>query len=286
MTGGKLAPLAPTTIEQLNAVLPPHWSHGNPIDILGDATPERYQKALDIALKDPYSDGLLVILTPQAMTNPSATAQQLQNLATASPKPILASWMGGEGITTGELMLNAAQIPTYRYPDSAARLFNLMWKYNYNLQALYETPTLPPDEDGIPNRELAHSILEQVSQQGRTILTEVESKQILAAYGIPVVPTAIATNPAQAVELAESFGYPVVLKLLSQTVTHKTDVGGVQLNLTDAEAIHWAYMEIEGSVSEKVGKEHFQGVTVQPMLKPDGGYELTEMSKEVPTYKF
>ncbi|MBF2019718.1 MAG: bifunctional acetate--CoA ligase family protein/GNAT family N-acetyltransferase [Hydrococcus sp. C42_A2020_068] len=273
-TGGELAELSDDTIAKLNEVLPPQWSHANPIDILGDADPDRYTKALEIAVEDPGSDGLLVILTPQAMTDPNKTAEQLISCAQMAGKPILASWMGGAEISVGETILNKHQIPTYRYPDSAARLFNLIWRYSYNLQGIYETPVMPPDEDGGPNRSQVAQIIGAVRESERVILTELESKEILAAYGIPVVRTGIAKTEAEALELAESIGYPVVVKLLSETVTHKTDVGGVQLNLTNAEEVRDAYRAIQTSVTQKVGAEHFLGVTVQPMLSPDGSYEL------------
>jgi acetyltransferase len=279
-TGGALAELAEQTIESLNQLLPPFWSHGNPIDILGDATPERYAKTLEVAAQDPSSDGLLVILTPQAMTDPTQTAEQLKGLVETrqstptQAKPILASWMGGAEVMAGEAILNRASIPTYPYPDSAARVFNYMWQYSYNLRGIYETPILLEDWDGFPDRTLADQLIATIRQSGRIILTELESKQILEAYGIPTVKACIATSEAAAIECADAIGYPVVLKLQSETITHKTDVGGVQLNLTDTEAVQWAYRTIETSVRETVGAEHFLGVTVQPMVRRDGGYEL------------
>ena len=272
--GGKLATLSEEAIAKLNQFLPPHWSHNNPIDILGDANPQRYAKTLDIVLKDPNSDGLLVILTPQAMTDPTQIAEDLKGYAQTANKPVLASWMGGAEINRGETILNSASIPTYRYPDSAARLFDLMWQYSYNLQGIYETPVLSGELEADSNDSLVKEIIAAAWNCGRKILTESESKQILAAYNIPTVNTGVAENATEAVELADRIGYPVVLKLHSKTVTHKTDVGGVQLNLTDAEAVEWAYHQIEESVSQKVGKEHFLGVTVQPMLNLDAGYEL------------
>jgi acetyltransferase len=273
-TGGKLAEITPETISQLNEFLPPNWSHGNPIDILGDADPDRYSKTLELVVKDTNSDGLLVILTPQAMTEPMQTADKLKTYAAQSDKTILASWMGGDQVKAGELILNRYAIPTYGYPDSAARIFNLMWHYNYNLRGIYETPVMPLGEGCGPNCPLVQNIIQSARAEGRTILTEIESKEILIAYGIPVVPTAIAKSAEEAVEQAEEMGYPVVLKLFSETITHKTDVGGVQLNLTDKQAIIWAYQEIFRSVKEKVGEEHFLGVTVQPMISLDGSYEL------------
>ncbi|MCX7596806.1 MAG: bifunctional acetate--CoA ligase family protein/GNAT family N-acetyltransferase, partial [Fischerella sp.] len=278
-TGGELAELSEDTITSLNEILPIYWSHGNPIDILGDADPQRYAKTLDIAAKDPNSDGILVILTPQAMTDPTQTAEQLKSRvetrhgSSLQNKPILASWMGGAEVMAGEAILNRASIPTYPYPDSAARVFTYMWQYSYNLRGLYETPVIL-EWDGLPERAIAEKVIATAREAGRTILTELESKQILAAYGISSVPACVATTADEAVECANSLGYPVVLKLLSKTIAHKTDVGGVQLNLMDAEAVRWAYRTIESSVSEKVGTEHFLGVTVQPMVRLDGGYEL------------
>ncbi len=272
--GGELAEPAAETMEALNQILPAAWSRNNPIDILGDAAPERYAKAVSIAAKDPNTDGLLVILTPQAMTDPTQTAEQLKPFAKLDGKPILASWMGGPGVRAGEAILNNVGIPTFAYPDTAARIFSYMWKYSYNLRGLYETPHLQTDrEEEAADRETAEKIVEGVRKAGRTILTEFESKQLLEAYGIPTVKTRVATSVDEAVALAEEIGYPVVLKLHSETITHKTDVGGVRLNIRNADALRTAYDAIETSVREKVGAEHFQGVAVQQMIRLEG-YEL------------
>jgi acetyltransferase len=272
--GGELAQLSDETEQALNGLLPPHWSHNNPIDILGDADPERYAKTLEIAGNDANSDGLLVILTPQDMTDPTQTAEQLKPYASIQGKPVLASWMGGGEVAAGETILNRANIPTFSYPDTAARVFNYMWHYTYNLRGIYETPTFPAQSaNDAPDRALAESIIQRARQLGREILTEFESKQLLAAYRIPTVETLIAASEDEAVHFAERLGFPVVLKLHSETITHKTDVGGVQLNLSDADAVRRAYRTIESSVRERVGVEHFLGVTVQPMAKLDG-YEL------------
>lgn len=272
--GGALAELAPETIAALDQTLPPHWSHGNPIDILGDADPLRYAKALEVAAKDPQTDGLLVILTPQAMTDPTRAAELLAPLATGTGKPILASFMGSAAVAEGEAILNRAGIPTFPYPDTAARVFGYMWRYSEGLRALYETPSLPrADGDTEGAAATARTILEGVRAEGRTILTEPESKALLAAYGLPTVETRIATDEAGAVGAATAIGFPVVLKIYSKTITHKTDVGGVRLNLRDADAVREAYRAIEASVREHAGAEAFDGVTVQPMVRLDG-YEL------------
>lgn len=273
-SGAELAQLSEETIAALNQLLPPHWSHGNPIDILGDADPERYARAVEIAARDPQADGLLVILTPQAMTDPTRTAERLTEHAHLPGKPILASWMGGAQIAAGEEILNRAGIPTFNYPETAARAFAYMCRYSANLRLLYETPTLAEDGDaGAPDRAAAERLVQQARQAGRTILTEAESKQLLSAYGIPTTPIRIAREPAEAVAAANDLGYPVVLKVHSETITHKTDVGGVKLNLQNAQAVEEAFHAIKVAVTERVGPEHFLGVTVQPMVSLDG-YEL------------
>ena len=272
--GGELAEISPQTLEELNSFLPAAWSHGNPIDILGDAEPSRYAKALEIAAKDPNSDGLLVILTPQDMTDPTRTAEALKPYAQIEGKPVLASWMGGANVQAGERILDRAGIPTFAYPDSAVRAFNYMWKYAYNQRALYETP-IPADEDGAqPDRELVARIFARVRAEGRTILTESESKAVIGAYHIPITAMYITDDPEQAVQYAEQIGYPVVVKLNSQTITHKADVGGVQLNLKDARAVRDAFERIKDNVAQLKGAEHFQGVSIQPMVKLSDGYEL------------
>ena len=274
---GTLAELSPETIAQLDKVLPTHWSRSNPIDILGDATAQRYTQALKIAAADPNSDGLLVILTPQAMTDATKIAFQLKNtVKELNGKPLLASWMGGENVAEGEAILNRAGIYTMPYPDTAAHLFNLMWNYSYNLKGLYETPVLAEDSKTNNSYSEAAAILDRVRDTGRSLLTEYESKQLLTAYSIPTVTTKIATSEDEAVILAEEIGYPVVLKLHSQTITHKTDVGGVHLNLNNGDAVRNAYNSIKNTVENNllpVSQSPFLGVTVQPMVQLHG-YEL------------
>ena len=270
--GGKLAKLSDEALRKYNAFLPAAWSHNNPVDILGDAEPERYSKSLEVAAEDPDIDGMLVIMTPQGMTDPTRIAENLKPYAHSLGKPILASWMGGSQVAYGEEILNRAGIPTFAYPDAACAAFNYMWRYAYNLKALYETPdaTLQSAEIDHPK---ANALIAAVRDSGRTILTEFESKELLKAYGIPVTETRIAASAEEAVAAAEEIGYPVVLKLHSETITHKTDVGGVQLNIRTAEAVRLFYKQIEESVQQKAGLGHFLGVTVQPMAKMDG-YEV------------
>ncbi len=269
---GELAEISDQTIAELDKFLPSTWSRRNPIDIIGDADPERYAKTLEVVSKDENTDGMLVILTPQAMTDSTQTAQLLRPLAKLGERPVIASWMGGVDVDAGVRILNQAGIPTFPYPDTAARMFNYMWRYASNLRALYETPSYAQDDAEADTAKVS-AILDRVRAEGRTILTEFESKDVLAAYGVPTLPSRIATTEDQAVEAAEWMGYPVVLKLHSLTITHKTDVGGVQLNLKTADAVRAAFQSIRDSVAAKAGLEHFNGVNVQPFAKLDG-YEV------------
>ncbi|MCU0241198.1 MAG: bifunctional acetate--CoA ligase family protein/GNAT family N-acetyltransferase, partial [Vicinamibacteria bacterium] len=273
LSGGELAPVAPETMEALNKVLPTQWSHNNPIDVIGDASPERYAKAVEIVAKDPNADGMLVILTPQDMTDPTQTAEQIKPLATNAGKPVLASWMGGPDIEAGEAILNRANVPTFPYPDDAAQAFNYMWQFSTNLKSLYETPVLPASIDKESTRARAGELIEGVLGAGRCLFTEAESKQLLSIYGIPTVETHISAKEEDAVAAARAIGFPIVLKLYSETITHKTDVGGVKLNLKDEAAVRAAYNDIQTAVTAKKGAKHFQGVTVQPMISAEG-YEL------------
>ncbi|GJM41493.1 MAG: acetyltransferase [Ardenticatenaceae bacterium] len=280
MNRGELTQLSEKTMEELNEFLPPHWSHNNPVDILGDADAERYAKAIQVAANDENSDGLLVILTPQAMTDPTQTAQELKKLYGRPPqyqygKPVLASWMGGADIASGESILNQANIPTFAFPDTAARVFQYMWRYQKRLESLYETPFKPEEtEESTQKIDEISQMLNKVRATGRTILTEYESKQVLSAYDIPTVETRLANTVDEAVKIADKIGYPVVLKLNSETITHKTDVGGVRLDLATESEVRHAYTTMEASVSEKYSTEDFLGVTVQPMLRLNDGYEL------------
>jgi acetyltransferase len=269
--GEELATLTPETVDELNKVLPPHWSHANPIDVIGDAGADRYESAVRLAGKDAGTDGVLVIMTPQAMSDPVKIAESVAPFAKLGNKPILASWMGGLRAGEGEEILNKAGIPTFAFPDAAVRAFHYMWRYSYNLRALYETPEITADDPEAAQQ--ATLLLTKIRDTGRTLLSEFEAKQLLEYYEIKTCPTVVADSADEAAKVAIQLGFPVVVKLHSLTVTHKTDVGGVKLSLPDAQAVRNAFLEIQTSVAEKIGVEHFSGVTVQPMISPDG-YEL------------
>jgi acetyltransferase len=273
-TGGELAPLSEESIEALSKFLSPHWSHANPIDILGDSGPEQYAQTVELTVKDPQSDGLLVVLAPQGMTDPAHVAEKLKPYAKGYGKPVLASWMGGKLISEGEGILNSAGIPTFAYPDTAARMFNYMWRYSSNLKSLYETPAFVEEvEAEAASQTSVDTHFEGIRRSGRTLLTEFESKKVLARYGIPVTEMRVARGEDEALACAREIGFPVVLKVHSETITHKSDLGGVKLNLSDEKSLREAYRAIEAAVREKAGASHFLGVSIQPMVKLDG-YEL------------
>lgn len=272
--GGEIAEVGAATREALHRLLPARWSGGNPVDILGDATPATYAKAVEILGGDDHNDGLLVVLAPQMTTDPKGTAEALAGLTRPPGKPILTSWMGGSAVAGAQSVLNGAGFPTADYPDDAARAFCHMWRYSYALRGIYETPAQVADLQGhAPDREQASAILARVRSADRTLLTEVESKELLASYGIPVAPTHVALSENDVVRLANKVGYPVVVKLHSETLTHKTEVGGVQLNLRNPIAVREAWRSIEAKVTEVAHRSDFLGVTVQPMVVHNG-YEI------------
>lgn len=281
--GGELAELAPDTIAALDRVLPAAWSCTNPVDVLGDADPDRYRQAVEMVGADPGVDGLLVVLTPQAMTDPLRTADRVAEVLARLRKPVLASWMGGQQVEPGRAVLAQARIPTVPYPDDAARVFGYMWQYTYNLRGIYETPTFVDAPDWQPDRGTVEALVADAVATGRRWLDEHQSKRVLEAFGIPAVPGTIATTAADAVAAAEGTGYPVVLKLVSDTITHKSDVGGVKLNIQNAADVQRAFHEIERGVTEHAGAEHFGGVNVQPMVSTRG-YELIVGSSVDPQF--
>jgi acetyltransferase len=270
--GGEIAQLSQNSLQKLDALLFSDWSRNNPVDLLDDADAARYLRAIEIVSSDPNVDGVLAIVTPQIATDPSAIAKGLETLKDLSEKPILASWMGAADVAEGEAILNACGIPTFQFPDAATRTFCYMWRYSDNLRALYETPALSGKwADNLSGRVRAERIIEGVRKSNRTLLTEVESKEVLEAYRIPTVPTVIACTEEQAVQAAKKLDTAVVLKLYSECITHKTDAGGVKLNLQSEGEIRQAYRQIETAVQDKPGA--FRGVAVEPMIRSEG-YEL------------
>lgn len=280
---GVLANLDADTINKLDATLPRCWSHGNPIDILGDAPPERYANALRIVLADANVDAVLVLLTPQAMTNSLASGMAVIEAAHHSTKPLLACWMGAENVQAGVDCLREAGIPTYSTPEHAVRAFLRLVEFASNREMLYEMPrnmTLQFSSDVADSRRT----FENISARSGTILSENESKRVLAAYGIPVSMPLIASCADEAVKAAEKIGYPVVLKVLSPQITHKTDVDGVVLNLSNSDAVHSAFGRIGDTARRLRPDADIVGVTVQRMAMAVHGVELILGMKRDPVF--
>ena len=267
--GGELAEFSEMNLRMLDELLPDQWSRHNPLDLLGDAEPDRFAKAIETVSNDPDNDGVLVILAPQERTDATAVAKALASLRMPPGKPVLASLMGADAVAEGEVVLKAAGIPTFEYPDTAARIFCRLSRYANNLQALYETPALSLASSSTNrSRSEAEDVIRIVHKSNRTLLTEVESKRVLSAYGIPAVETYIADSEEEAAKIADGLGGPVVLKLYSEIVTQKAAVGGVKLNLRTEEEVRKAYRAIEASVADRPGT--FLGAAVEPMIEREG----------------
>jgi acetyltransferase len=264
--------LRPETMKQLDDVLPPFWSRGNPIDILGDATPERYRQVVDLCMRASEISGLLIILTPQAMTDPTSVAASLTEVLQNKRISVFTVWMGAGDVEKGREIFNRAGIPTYETPEQAVKAFTYMSSYDRNLELLQETP--PKLDRGLEfDRTNAEEIVREALDQGKELLTEVKSKALVAAYGIPVNRTEVATSEDEAVDLAQDMGFPVAMKINSRDIIHKSDAHGVQLNLHDKEAVREAFSTVLSNAHAYNPQAEILGVSIQPMLpRPD--YEL------------
>ncbi|RMF61420.1 MAG: CoA-binding protein, partial [Calditrichaeota bacterium] len=272
--GGELAPLSEETRKKLNIILPPSWGGRNPIHVQRDADADRFYKAVDAVLQDSTTDGVLVILAPQGLADPTITAEKIKELSRSSQKPLLASWMGGTEIAAGKAILNRANIPTFPFPDTAAQVFNYMWQYYYNLRGLFEAPHLPADDEHFPpQRKKVEQIIRNAREAGRTTLSEAEALEILKAYHIPVVETIVAKEETEAIRAAKKLGFPVVLKLLGAYECDEQPQRTIQLNLKREAAVREGFETLKKYASEVSSECRFEGVIVQPMV-PFKGYEL------------
>ncbi|MFN4337102.1 MAG: GNAT family N-acetyltransferase [Candidatus Nitrosocaldus sp.] len=262
--GGKLAELDPYTIEELNRVLPKHWSKGNPIDLIGDADASRYRRALELCLKDNNIDGILVIYTPTIIDS-TEIARTVVDLCKDSSKPVLTSFMFQP---EANRILNENGIPTYDTPEQAVKTFIYMYQYKHRLEMLYQTPEALIDF--MPPKRPLLTMISNAIVEKRKVLDEVESKEFISYYNIPVVRTLVAKSEDEAASMASSIGYPVVLKIYSKDITHKSDVGGVVLNLNDEHEVREAYNRIVQNVKAKRPDARIDGVTVQPMVRMKG----------------
>ncbi|MDW8275294.1 MAG: bifunctional acetate--CoA ligase family protein/GNAT family N-acetyltransferase [Candidatus Nitrosocaldus sp.] len=264
--GGRLAELSANTVEELNRVLPRHWSKGNPVDLIGDADAARYKNALELCLRDDGVDGILVIYTPTIVDSVDI-ARTVVDVCKGSShgKPVLTSFMFQQ---EANRILNESGIPTYDTPEQGVRTFIYMYQYKHRLEMLYQTPEALIDFMP-PKRPLLTMIRNAIAEK-RSVLNEVESKEFISYYNIPVVRTVVARSEDEAASIASGIGYPVVLKVYSKDITHKSDVGGVMLNLKDEREVREAYNRIMESVRAKVPDASIDGVTVQPMVAMKG----------------
>ncbi len=275
--GGEPISLSPETVAKLDRILPPYWSRGNPIDILGDASPDCYRRVVEVCLEAPEVKGVLIILTPQTMTDPTKVADSFTDLLKGKSFPVFTSWMGGQEVEKARDIFNRAGIPTFDTPERAVRAFMDLHRYSKNLEMLQEIPPKLPHRLEF-DRERAKGLIKKSLERDNPLLTETESKSLLSAYGIPVNQTEVAISIEEAVEKARELGFPVVMKIHSQDILHKTEANGVQLNLTNEVQVRSAYAQIMASAQAYNPAARIEGVTIQPMLnRPD--YELILGSK-------
>ena len=281
--GGKLVKLSDETMEKLNNYLPPFWSHGNPIDVLGDATPERFAKSTEIVLEDENVDAVLVLLTPQAMTDPTATAKAIAEMSAKTTKSIMAAWLGGASMREGIQIFNNAGISSYGTPEQAIKAFMTLSDYSQNLKLLYETPKEVPVSFQYDRNELREKYLKNVFPKAK-ILNEDDSKMLVNDYGIDTTHPTPAANEDEAVAIAEKKGYPVVLKIYSPDITHKSDVGGVALNIKNEEMVRATFRNMVKTAAEKKPDARIDGVTVQKMVDTKDAIELIIGTKKDPIF--
>jgi len=272
--GLELSKLSNKTIESLNNILPKMWSHNNPIDIIGDASPERYQQTIDICLMDSAVDGIIVILTPQAMTDPTRVAEVIIQCAQKSKKPILTNWMGGKQVNDARQLFRQARIPSFRVIENAVDAYSFLATYKRNQQLLLQTPAkstrgLEPSDAGG-----ARLIIESALTRENKVLTEPESLAILRAFNIPVVQNGVAHSPDEALIIAETIGFPVVMKILSENLSHKSDAGGVRLNINSAHEVRGTFHELNEQITKQSPDIKIAGVTVEKMHQSPNGREL------------
>ena len=270
---GRLASLSAETIARLDRVLPAPWSHGNPVDILGDAPGERYAGALEVLLDEREADAIFVLNCPTAVADSLDAARAVvETLGTRRP-PVLTCWLGEGAAAEARRLFAVKKLPSYETPEHAVQAFGHLLRYRRNQELLMQTPPSVSDLITIDHAK-AEAIVDAVLEDGRTILTEPEAKDLLSAFDIPTVESVIAKDPNEAARAAERLGGPSVLKILSRDITHKSDVGGVQLNLASPAAVARAASDMLENVRRKAPEARIDGFTVQPMIRRRGAHEL------------
>jgi len=281
-SGGELADLSTKTEEELTDFLPDQASVKNPVDVLGDADTARYEGSIEACIEDDDVDGVIVIYAPQGKASAKDAAKAVANVSNETDKPIVTSFMGAGEVEEGREILRKQNVPTRPTPEQAISAFMYMHRYARNLELLYETPEELPVNNQPPHHHLK-AMVRKVLRSDRTTLTEVESKKFLDTYGIPISTTKIAESPSQAANLAYEIGYPVALKIHSHDITHKTDVGGVELNLQNKDEVEEAYKRIVSNAESHRPSANIIGVSVQKMVS-NVDYELILGSKKDPLF--
>jgi acetyltransferase len=264
--GGELARFSEDSLRQLNSALPAYWSKGNPIDVLGDADIERYVEALNVCLNDPGVDGMLVAYTPQGAANPEELARSIAEIAKNAWKPIITAWMGGEAVVGAREVFAQNSIPTYDTPEEAVKTYLYMYRYGRNLELLYETPAQLSVDQAPPKSNLK-ALVARLAREGTVVVNEEDSKRFLSNYGIPTTKPYLARKVEEAVGHAGEIGYPVVLKIVSPDITHKTDVGGVATAIRSDEQLRKEYDALIQRVRRSRPEATVHGVTVQKMIE-------------------
>jgi acetyltransferase len=271
--GLTMATLSDATIDYLNQHLPPNWPHANPVDIIGDAQADRYHHAVKACLEDDNVDGVLAILTPQAMTKPLESALALIELSNTHSKPLLTCWMGETQVAESRDAFTKAHRPHFRTPEPAVEVFSHLSAYYRNQKLLMQMPG-PFSHHVEPDVESARLIIEGAMQQHRKVLSEMESKAVLSAFHIPVANTMVAHSPTEALLIAQQLGFPVAMKVNSPDITHKSDAGGVMLNLRNAHEVRAAYQHIIDNVLLSRPNAKVDGISIEPMIVKPNGREL------------
>jgi acetyltransferase len=280
--GGELAMLHPRTVGQLDKVMPRIWSHANPVDIVGDADGARYAAALDILADDRGVGAVLAMNVPTALTSSAEAAQAIAGAAGRKVVPVIGCWIGGPDAAAGRKVLHDAGMPAYDTPLRAVRGFMHIVAYRRGQRALQRTPPSIPEARS--DTDLVRSIVNGALVQKRSVLTEPEAKRVLAAYGIPVVPTEVVLDAAEAAHAATRIGFPVAVKVLSRDITHKSDVGGVALDLGTEQAVRDAVNAMHDKVCTVAPGARIDGFVVQPMIKRPHAVELIMGAAEDPVF--
>ncbi len=280
--GGKLAQLGEGTLTALSGFLPASWSKSNPVDILGDADPQRYARTIELAVKDPGVDGAVIIYTPQGGASPAQVARVVIKHASKANKPILSTWIGDKEVARARQLFYQSKIPTYEFPEEAVRTYLYMYQYARNLELLYETPEDLPLDIGTPKNYLK-ILIRNAAREGRALLSEEDSKKFLATYRIASTTPHLASNSQEAIMIASEVGYPVVMKIVSPDIAHKSDVRGVKLNISSADEVEKTFAEMMENVKKYQPEAEIEGVSIQQMVT-SYDYELIVGSKKDPIF--